>query len=371
VNSLWKAPFRIFGQVFIALVSFAVLLFLFSLLALGFGMGLGAGVGEGVAGMAADDGPAYAHIAGNRESQNRLLKLPIDGIILGSPTGDLGPMSWIGITFGYRIKDILEKVAKDDSVKGVFLHLRTPGGTIFGSRAIFDGLKAYRYTTGKPVLAYIEGLSASGGVMAMVGADAIYADYGSLVGSIGVLGNRLTYYDAPTATDGGLLGNGIVTEGGIEHHLIYAGRSKDLGNPFRRATAAEIASLQRGVDNEYDHFVRLVANSRGIDEDFIRTTLGAMVFDNERAEQYGLIDGTLNRDEAVRKLAELAEVGDDYQLVQPRKTGAGLLYQFVAKALGHDTDPVRLSERTIRRELCEGAVQLPLAYYGDPLKLCF
>src|SRR5690606_18222954 len=120
-----------------------------------------------------------------------------------------------GMTYGYRIQQALEAAAKDDGIKGVLLEVDTPGGTIFGSQAIYEGIVRYREKTGRPVIAHVEGLAASGGVWAMVGADEIYADFGTSIGSIGVIGPMLTFYDRPTAFDGGLLGGGVTTERGI------------------------------------------------------------------------------------------------------------------------------------------------------------
>lgn len=201
------------------------------------GAGLGAGMG-GAAGARIDGvGTGYVHQSGARSSRNKLLALRVRGIILGtSPRDRASSLFLADVTYGYDIQRALEDAAGRDDIKGVLLHLETPGGTIFGSRAIHDGVVHYKETAGKPVVAYVEGLSASGGVMAMVGADRIFADHGSLVGSIGVLGPQLIYYDKPMAVDGGLFGGGITTQGGIEQTIITAGRGKDLGNPFRRPT---------------------------------------------------------------------------------------------------------------------------------------
>lgn len=365
-KEIWKAPFKIFGMTFFALVSFVVLLFLFGLFFAGAGAGLGAMFGQQrLSAISGLDQLPVKHFSGNRESENLLLRIPITGIILGSPSqGMEAAMSFRGVTYGYRVKEVLAQAAEDDNVKGVLLHLQTPGGTIFGSRAIFDAVQSYKERTGRPVYAFVEGLSASGGVIAMAGADKIFADFGSRVGSIGVLGGMLTYFDDPVATDGGLLGQGIETRGGIEHTVISAGRGKDLGNPFRRPGEAEIAALQEGADNEYDRFVALVAENRPIAESVIRETMGAMIFGNQMAESYGLIDGTRNREDAVAELAQVAGVSADHQLVTPR-TGAGSLWrQLFSGASGADWDAM------VRRDVCQALTRVPLAYAGDLAGIC-
>ncbi|MCP4701995.1 MAG: S49 family peptidase [Gammaproteobacteria bacterium] len=368
----FKSIFRIFGQTFFALVSFIVLLSVFSLFFFGVGIGLGVTTGtNSFTDFSEADSSSYIHVLGEEESENSLLTLPIDGVILGSPpVGSPLEFFGFGVTYGYGIQELLKEAEEDESIKGILLHMQTPGGTIFGAKAIFDGIKTYQDATGKPVLAYVEGISASGGVMAMVGADAIYADHGSLTGSIGVLGPSLTYFDKPTAIDGSVFSNGIVTEGGIEHTMISAGRSKDLGNPFRRATSEEIKNLQQSIDSEYDAFVRHVADNRdNLDEAMIRGKMGAQIFGNKAAQEYGLIDGILNHNEAVAKLAEMAGVKDDFELIRPRKDSSSVWEMFVNT--GKSVSLEELQRRQVKRDICETAVRVPLVYHGDLMKLCF
>ncbi len=218
--AILKSMLRIFGMACFALLSFIVLLYLATV----FFANLGQGLSTMVFSRASPaSGTSYLFISGKKESHNRLLYLTIEGVILGSAPTYIGSSLGIpGVTFGYGVQDVLQQAAKDPSVKGVLLHMETPGGTIYGSNAIFDGVKAYQQATGKPVLAYIEGLSASGGVMAMVGANAIYADLGSLIGSIGILGPNWLYYNKPTATEGGIWGGGVSTQAGIEKVIVSA-----------------------------------------------------------------------------------------------------------------------------------------------------
>jgi len=293
---------RIFGQTLFAIISFFVIIFLFSL----FFIGLGTGVGVSTSSfnkLKNIEQTDYNYVSGNKDSDNKLLTVPVSGIILGSaPEEDFGFGLSDFLTYGYDIVDTLEDAAKDEGIKGIFMPFRTPGGTIFGSQAIYRAIKKYREDTGNPVVVYIEGMSASGGVMAMVAANSIYADYGSLIGSIGVLGPSLTYFNKPIAIDGGLFGGGIVTEGGIEQTAITAGRGKDIGNPFRKPSEEEIANLRAGVNNEYEDFVKHVAKNRNMAPEMIRNEMGAQIFDNKTAQAYGLIDGTQYRSEAISSL---------------------------------------------------------------------
>lgn len=370
-RSIYMAPVRIFGMAFFALVSFLVLLFLFSLFFAAAGLGVGAMLAKrNIADFAMSEESDYAYISGNRSSDNLILEVPVEGIIFGSPSWNMGiPASWGGVTYGYEIQDMLKDAAKEDRIKAVLLHMQTPGGTIYGSMAISDGIREFREQTQKPVFVYIEGLSASGGVMSMVGADAIFADHGSLIGSIGVLGARWTYFDKPMAIDGGLFGGGIATEGGIQHIVVSAGRSKDLGNPFRKPTEAELKTLQTGTDNAYANFVDHVASHRNMEPDTIRNDMGAQIFDNKTAETYGLIDGTRTFSQILAEITEATRIGEDYQLVREKGTPKKF-WQELLWSLSGKPDRTAAIEKTVKRDLCRSVSGMPLAYFGDIASVC-
>jgi len=358
---------KIFGQTLFAIISFFVIIFLFSL----FFIGLGTGVGVSTSSFSKlqnVEQSDYSYVSGDEDSENKLLTVPVSGIILGSaPEEDFGFGLSDFLTYGYDIVDTLEDAAKDESIKGIFMPFRTPGGTIFGSQAISRAIKKYREDTGNPVVVYIEGMSASGGVMAMVAANSIYADYGSLIGSIGVLGPSLTYFNKPIATDGGLFGGGIVTKGGIERTAITAGRGKDLGNPFRKPSEEEVANLKAGVNNEYENFVNHVATNRNMEPELIRNEMGAQIFDNRTAQAYGLIDGTQYRSEAISSLVKLAKLGDDYKLVKPvynRKSLMNQLLGVIYKPSSSRLQSGQFAEQILRQQICGNSNQLTLAYYG-------
>jgi protease IV len=363
----WPNTIRRFGNIFFGTLSVVV-----SLTAISFAFSLLGGILTLASGGA--DVDTYKFVTGKQGSRNRLLQISIKGPILGSPIAEgssFGLGSLGGITYGYQVQAELEKAAKDSSIKGVFLHVATPGGTIFGSQAIYDGIKAYQQKTGKPVIAFVEGLAASGGVWAIVGADKIYADYGSLVGSIGVLGPTLQFYNKPIAVNGGLFGGGITTQNGIEQTIISAGRGKDLGNPYRRPTPEELQSLKSGIESEYTIFVNHVAQARKIKPEVIRNQMGAMIFDNQAAQKFGLIDGTLGKATALNTLAAQAKLGENFQLVRTKPETSSLLSQLLGAKLSQPAETqTKIAQEQVAQEVCAMAQQRSLVYYGDVRSLC-
>ena len=303
-------------------------------------------------------------VEGDPDSGNRLLLIRVSGVILGDEHE--APQSIFfsqDVAFGYEIKRQLKKASEDRSIKGVVLEFQTPGGTVYGSSAIADGIKQYQKDTGKPVLAWVEGLSASGGMWGMAPANRILADRGSLIGSIGVILGTFPTYNGVIATEGGLLGGGVTTKDGITYTTFSAGRSKDVGSPFRPFTEEEKRVLTTGLENLYTQFVDHVALNRKIDAATIRNTMGALIFDNEQAKQFGLIDGTANRQEAYTELAGLAKItrAGDWKVVR-YEDDEGFLATIFSK--GETQAPSAGASK-----ICFPPLTM-LTYYGDPGALC-
>lgn len=318
-------------------------------------------------------GSDMRYVEGNKQSKNEILSVPINGIIMGNRNLDGGgavDLMGFGVVYGYDIAEQLKSAAGRPEVKAVFMEYNTPGGTIYGSQAIFDGIKVFQEKAKKQVFVHIQGLSASGGVWAMVGADKIYADYGSMVGSIGILGPTLQYYNTPTALTGGLFAGGIETANGIETKMITAGRSKDLGNPFRRPTEEEIEVLERGVKSEYENFVRHVAAARKIEPEFIRTQLGALIFSNADAEKFKLIDGTRSRTAALDELAKTVGIEGDYKVVRKGSPKSDLLALLTTLAEGGEESRLHLQLQGIKADKCALAGHHAIAYFGNIQALC-
>ena len=335
-----------------------------------------AGLGAAAGGAAQDDaasGVNRDYLAGDRSGSVRLVAVPVFGGILGEERGGGGFLSSAaGVTYGYNVKETLLQLAEDEDVDGILLELDSPGGTIFGSKAIADGVAEYRERTGNPVLAYVSGISASGGMYAMAGADEIVADHGTLIGSIGVIFGPFVTYDGVTAVEGPFF-SGAVTAESIEYEYLTAGRGKDFGSPYRDLTAEERKTLEEALDNAYDAFVSHVANGRDITEASIKNDLGALIFGEQQARERGLIDTIGNRDEAHQRLAELAGAeGDDWRLDRATGGPSGffdlLLGSAEAVANTGAADPAREPTATLP-SMCTGTATM-LTYHGNPADLC-
>lgn len=267
------------------------------------------------------------HIDGVDGADNVILVIDVEGVILADG-GGAGPFGGV-VAGGDSIKEQLEAAAEDDDVDAVILRLNTPGGSVVGSELITDGVAAVQ-AAGKPVIAHVTEISASGGMWAMAPADHVVASNGSLIGSIGVILGPLARYTDVVAIDGGLLGGGVETTGGIQQFYITAGEGKDAGNPFRDLTPGEQEMFQNLVDGSYEDFVAHISANRDISPDTIINTLGAGIFNAGDAVENGLIDETGNFDRAHEVAAEMAGFTGDYD-VREVSDDLGILGVFFAR----------------------------------------
>jgi protease-4 len=304
----------------------------------------------------------YSYIYG--DGMNEMLSIPINGTIVGSEdeAASLNFLSDDYQTSGYKVKEQLYAAADDDLINGVVLEINSPGGTIYGSRAIADGVKYYKEKTGNPVYAYVQGMAASGAYWVASSTDKIIADYGSDIGSIGVVMGPFQYYNNVLAEDGGMLYGGVVTQNGIENTTITAGKSKDIGSPYRRLTQEEVTTLQKAVNNEYDDFVRYVSKQRKIDEPTLRNTIGAMTYDNKSAHEYKLIDQSGSKDDAYNQLAKAAGIEDDFTIIREERIPG-----FVESLLEATVRKPKTEVKTF--DTCS-LTRSTLAYHGDVSAFC-
>lgn len=347
------------GIIVVALVFFGTLAFV-------------GGIVGGVAGAGDSSGAKkdkYVTIEGEDSAEVGILRLGLVGPIMGHPPKNRGSFLFgDDTTYGYALKDDLEDAAKSDDVKAVLLYVSTPGGTIHGSQAIHDGIKTVQ-AAGKKVIVYVDSISVSGGAWSTAGADAIFADKGSFLAMVGVLGPQILEFVDPVALNA-FFGTGVETRGGVKFNWIHAGRGKDFGNPFRAAEQWELDLWQTNLDQSYVMFVDHMVSNRGIDRDLLINTIGAGIVSNQQAEQYGFIDGTKSYDDVIDYMAEQLETDPDkVKIIGPRKDHSSPFGGRWAEALLTQFSPI--PEKSVRSNLCTELIGQPLVMWQVHLQeLC-
>jgi protease-4 len=197
---------------------------------------------------------------------------------------------------------------KNDRVKGILLHMNTPGGTVVDSDNIYRMLKEYKARYKVPVYAYVDGLCASGGMYIACASDQIFAGPASIIGSVGVIIGP--FFNVANTLD----------KLGIVSKTITDGLDKDMMSPFRPWKTDEDSSLKAVTGFFYEQFVNIVTAARPkMDRTKLIEEYGAKVFDSQTAQNFGYIDQAgASRDTALLALLNAAQVDPNktYQVVE-------------------------------------------------------
>jgi len=195
-----------------------------------------------------------------------------------------------------NVEEILEnidKADKDEHIKGVLLHVDSPGGALAPSIELSMAVK--RLSVHKPVVAYAAGSMTSGSYYASIWANHIIANPGAFVGSIGVL------FQAPNVAE-------LAKKLGISEQIITAGEYKQMGTFTREWTPKERGALKELIDDAYTLFITDVATARGLNLAKPNEFANAQVFIARKALALHLIDEVGSIQDAKNKVEELAQV---------------------------------------------------------------
>lgn len=306
------------------------------------------------------------HTYGDISATHTIVSVPIRGVILsGSAADPLQTLFGQSYADGEVIKEQLRALAEDESVDAVVLEIDSPGGMITASKAIADGVKYYQETSKNPVYSHINGMGASGAYWVASTTDKIYAEQGSEAGSIGVImGPIVTLRDVVAYGDVG-------TSSPIGFKYYSAGRSKDIGNPFREITPEEDAFINQQLTVEYEKFVAHVASERSIAPETIKGEIGALSYGTDDALRLKLIDGMKSKEDVYAQISSDANVGKDYKIMQVDTSGDFFGSLFGAKRF---IQSIRMSESDRsagRTRFCETSLaQKPLVFAGDITAVC-
>lgn len=217
-----------------------------------------------------------------------------------------------------EVVDHLHDFLEDDSIRAVVVRVDSPGGAVAPSQEIHTEIR--RVSQRKHVVVSMGGVAASGGYYLAVAADRIFANPGTLTGSIGVISQ------VPNISE-------IADKLGFRMNVVKSGPAKDLGNPFRAFTEEDRVGFQRLVDSVYDQFVRAVVEGRALPEEEVRAIADGRVITGAEALELGLVDELGNFHDAVHAAAELAGIEGEPRLVYPPgKKRIGLLEIFAEGA---------------------------------------
>ncbi len=283
--------------------------------------------------------------------QNIAVIVASGDILNGSqPPGTIG---------GDSTANLLRRARHDDSVKAVVLRVDSPGGSAFASEVIRNEIEELK-EAGKPVVASMSSVAASGGYWISMAADRIFASQYTITGSIGIFAMFPTFQRSLDAI-------GISTDG--VGSTFWSGEFR----PDREMSDETKTLIQTLIEKGYDDFITRVSMHRGIDKPDVDTIAQGQVWTGVDAINNGLIDEIGEIDAAIVAAAELAELEEgDYgkkYFEKELSPGEQLLLDILggAKWLGLSPDRFAATNSSIRQvaNIVEDAIS-PLLRMNDP-----
>jgi len=242
--------------------------------------------------------------------------------VASGATGSIARVTIEGLIRGNRQRvEALERLS-ESSAKAVIIHINSPGGTVSGSEELYDSLT--RLKAKKPVVVVVDGIAASGGYIAAVASDRVFAQQSSIVGSIGII------FQYPNFTD-------LLKTVGVQVESIKSTPLKASPNGLEPTSPEARAAVESMVKDSYDWFKNLVRERRGFDQPTLDKVADGRVFTGRQALELKLIDALGDEKAAVDWLAKEKGIDPktpvrDYRL-RPRFSDLPFLHTAMAGLL--------------------------------------
>ena len=224
-------------------------------------------------------------------SSNQIAVIDLEGVISDSRE------------FVEELKDYGDR----SPVRSVVIRINSPGGGVAASQEIYEAVKKFRADTKKKVVVSMGSVAASGGYYIACGADKIFANPGTITGSIGVIAEWYNYGD-------------LLRWAKMENVVIKSGTFKDAGSGTRPLTDEEKVYFQSLISNMYNQFVSAVASSRKMQDEAVRKLADGRVYTGQEAKADGLVDELGTMQDAINAAARMAGIeGEPKVLSRTRK----------------------------------------------------
>jgi protease-4 len=198
----------------------------------------------------------------------------------------------------------LQYIKEKESIKAVVLRIDSPGGVVGPTQEIYEEVKKLKKI--KPVIVSMGSVAASGGYYIAVPANKIFANPGTITGSIGVLMKLTNFED-------------LIKKVGIKSIVLKSGEFKDTGSPVRPLSIQDKKVLEGVIQSMYGQFVTAVAEGRKIPVEQVKVLADGRIYTGEQAFNNKLIDKMGNLQDAVDEAAKIVGIKDKPEIVYPPK----------------------------------------------------
>ena len=192
-----------------------------------------------------------------------------------------------------KVIELIHQYRDNGSIKAMVVRIDSPGGSVAPVQEIYSELKKLEI----PVVASLGGTAASGGYYIACAADQIFANPGTLTGSIGVIMQFVKM-------------KGLYDKVGIDQQTVKSGEFKDTGSPIRSLTPEEKELLQETIDDVHDQFVDAIFDERKdrLSRDEVLALADGRIFSGNQALEKKLVDRLGNLHDAIAHAAELGGI---------------------------------------------------------------
>lgn len=217
-------------------------------------------------------------------STDSIAKVSIEGLILEDENRD----------------NILKGLKENSHVKAVIIYINSPGGTVVGGESIYN--KFREISAVKPIVTVMGGLATSGGYMAAIGTDRIFAHAGTITGSVGVL---LQSFDVTE------LGKKI----GLEFVTFKSGKLKATPSPFEKINEESANAIKASIADSFDLFLNMVIERRNLTRKEIDIVSDGRIFTGRQALESKLVDAIGNQDDAIKWLQDEKKIDKNMKII--------------------------------------------------------
>ena len=244
----------------------------------------------------------------------------ISGRSVVVPVGEkIGILEVYGpITDARSLRKQIKGYRENQTIKAVVLRIDSPGGGVAPSQELYAALK--KLAAEKPLIVSMGSVAASGGYYLAVAGQHLFANPGSITGSIGVIMSFPDYRE-------------LMDKVGVRAEVVKSGRFKDIGSSFRKFSAEDRELLQNMIDDVHAQFVEAISEGRNMPVDRLRPYIDGRIFTGRQALEIGLIDELGTFDDAIKYAARKAGLGEDPDLVYPEPEHVNFIERLIQGAV--------------------------------------
>jgi len=233
------------------------------------------------------------------------------------PADRIGLITIEGVITDSRvILDKLHRFSKKKSIRGIVLRIESPGGGIAAAQEIHREIQRIREDKNIPFVTSMGNISASGGLYIACASDKIFANPGTITGSIGVIAEWIEYSE-------------LMKWAKLNDVVFKSGQFKSSGSGRQKLSQEEEAYFTELIDELFKQFVEDVSKSRNLPyEDVLRMADGK-AFSGRMAKDLGLVDELGNFYDAVQETVRLAGIEGEHVLVEEKEDEFSILEMIV------------------------------------------